>query len=224
MSEQKPPDPPEPEETKPAPEKSAWRAWLPRRARGAVDVDVDVDTRRSERDEREHRLSVRIGIVAAAIGIPLSIATLYYTVFPHDEPCPGKLAGTLDKPTADPGVSYRQFLQITAQPTGGIDKATLDRIGTVIDVPFTADGYEGKELPLRWTTLTAGGVPLAEPGQNDQLALEILPEDCSDRGRRKLWAPWPLEAGRYLVEVTLLDDDDELLDTRRTAPFAVPQR
>ena len=192
-----------------------------KRAARAVDVDVDGDgdPSPSAKDQREQRLSLRIGIVATAVGIPLTLATLYYTVFPRGQPCPGTRSGTLDSPTVDPGVSYRQFLQITAQSTGGADKATLDRVGTVIDVPFTADGYKGKELPLRWTTLSEGGAPLSEPGQNDQLALHILPEDCSDRGRRKLWAAWPRDAGRYLVEVTLLDDDDELLDTRRTPPF-----
>jgi len=189
----------------------------------AADVDVDVD----DADHKEtsdvwlQRLDVRIGIVAAVIGIVGGIVGLYYTVFPHPAGCSGTRAGLLGEPIVATGVSYRQFLQITGQPPGGADKPTLDRLGTVIDVPFTAEGYEGKELPLRWSTLTAGGLPLAEPGQTDQLALEIIPEDCSDRGRRKVWAALPSKPGRYVVELTWLDDDDELLDTRRTTPFAV---
>jgi hypothetical protein len=230
-----PPPPAEPEsEPEPEPSDSGsqrknQRAWLGRGARRAADqVDVDVhadtDTARSRRDERENRLSLRIGIVAAAIGIPVSIATFYYTVFPHGQPCPGNRSGTLASPTVDVGVTYRQFLQLTGQSAGGADKATLDRVGSVIDVPFTADGYKGKTLPLRWSTLTAGGAPLSEPGQSDQLALEIIPEDCSDRGRRKLWAAWPSSAGRYVVELSWLDDDDAPLDTLRTAPFAVSRQ
>jgi hypothetical protein len=227
-------EPPEPGASEPKkddsePKREARRARLGKGAKAAgqaVDVEVDADSDADSEQKKSHdwldRLDVRIGIVAAVIGIVASIVTLYYTVFPHPGPCPGTRAGTLGAPTVDTGVSYRQFLQITGQPPGGADKATLDRIGTVIDLPFVAEGYQGKELPMRWSTLTAGGVPLTEPGQTDQLALEIIPEDCSDRGRRKLWAPWPSGAGRYVVEVTWLDEDEELLDTRRTAPFGVP--
>jgi hypothetical protein len=62
-----------------------------------------------------------------------------------------------------------------------------------------------------------------EADLTDQLALGIVPEACSDTIRRKLWARWPAEGGRYLLEITLLDDHDSTLDTSRTPPFEVSE-
>ena len=169
-------------------------------------------------------LSNWIKVIAGVLGIALTATTLYFLLFPRDEGCEAARSGTLGEPTVDQGVSYRDFLRITNQQDEGADEVTLRRPGTLIDVPITAVGYLEKPLPLRWTTLTSAGAGLPDGELTDQLALEFVPEDCSDQGRRKLWAPWPTQAGRYLIEVTLLDEDGELLDTRRTAAFAISGR
>jgi len=172
----------------------------------------------------EPRIATWIKIVGGILGIALTATTLYFLFFPPDEGCHSSRSGTLGAPIVDVGVSYRRFLQITNQEDPGARPSTLSRLGTMIDVPITAVGYVDKPLPLRWTTLTSKGREVPEAGLTDQLALEFVPEDCSDKGRRRLWAAWPSKKDDYLVEVTLLDDDDELLDTRRTTVFAVPER
>ena len=172
---------------------------------------------------QEPRIATWIKIVGGILGIAVAATTLYFLIFPRSESCTGARSGTFGAPIVDVGVPYRDFLRLTNQDDPGATPATLERLGTMIDAPIAATGYDGKELPVRWTTLTRAGREVPETGQTDQLALEFVPEDCSDSGRRKLWAPWPSAKGDYLVEVSLLDDDDELLDTLRTPVFTVPK-
>jgi hypothetical protein len=176
----------------------------------------------TEGEKRENRIATWVAIVGGIVGIPVAVAGFYFLVFPRPEGCPGSRLGDLGQPTVDAGVNYREYLRITSQPTTGLDPQALARLGTVIDIPVTAAGYRGKSLSLRWTVLTATGSPVGQSKLNDQLAQEITPEDCSDRGRRKIWAAWPHREGRYVVEVAMRDENDELLDTQRTAAFAVP--
>ena len=175
-----------------------------------------------EPEREEPRIAAWIKIVGGILGIAVAATTLFFLIFPRSHGCTGTRSGTFGAPIVDVGVPYRHFLRLTNQDDPGATPATLERLGTMIDAPIAATGYDGKELPVRWTTLTGEGREVPETGQTDQLALEFVPEDCSDTGRRKLWAPWPSATGDYLVEVSLLDDDDELLDTVRTRVFAVP--
>jgi hypothetical protein len=168
---------------------------------------------------RLSRLALWVGIVGGILGALVAALTLYYFVSPPSS-CSG-LSGTLDEASLDRDVTYGEFLRITNQEDPTADEETLAQHGTVIAVTMSAEGYEGKELPVRWTTFTRGG-HLTEDELTDQLALGIVPEKCSDTIRRKLWARWPSKKGSYLVEVTLLDERDGLLDTVRTPVFAVP--
>jgi hypothetical protein len=169
---------------------------------------------------RLSRFALWVGIVGGILGALVAALTLYLFVSPPSR-CSG-LSGTLDEASLDRDVTYGEFLRITNQEDPTADKETLARHGSVIAVTISAEGYEGKELPVRWTTFTRGG-HLAEDELTDQLALGVVPEKCSDTIRRKLWARWPKKKDTYLVEVTLLDDRDSVLDTVRTSAFAVPK-
>ncbi len=172
-------------------------------------------------DQLEPGLRKWIAVVAGLLGIGIAATTFYARLSGGDHTCPGQRSGTLGMPIVDRGVTYAEFLERTGASPGTTDPATLKRVGNAIDLPITAVGYWGKRLPVRWSILTDRGKPLNVAELTDQLSLEVVPEDCSDSGRELMWTPLPSRPGHFLVEITLLDNDGERLDTRRTDVFAV---
>jgi hypothetical protein len=118
-------------------------------------------------------------------------------------------------------VTYRGYLKLVHGSTDGVDPEQLRQVGKLLGFRVEAVGYKGKRLPIRWTTLSARGEPVAELELNDQLALEVKPEECTDSGRRSVWAQNPASPGTYMVELTLFDDDNEPLDAARTGTFRI---
>lgn len=158
---------------------------------------------------------VVLGAVATAVGLTFD---LFPSIRP-DEPCEGAKGGELSDVTVDESVSREAYYEVTGASTNGVPADRLDDPGKLIHFDFRAEGFRHELLPVRTFVLTAGGEPARGPELTNQLAMELEPEECLDRGRRTVWARTPERSGRYLVEVRLLDPDDELLDTTRTEPF-----
>lgn len=173
---------------------------------------------------KEQRLSNVIKLVGAILGTVLTATTLYFLLFPRGGGCAQEAGGSLGTPTVDQGLRYREFLRRTNQTDQGADAATLNRQGTMVGVLITANGHPGKVLPVRWTTLTDSGGSVPEDELNDQLALGFVADTCTETGQRRLFAQWPEQPGKYMVEVSLLEDDDQdVLATVRTPVFTVPE-
>jgi hypothetical protein len=159
---------------------------------------------------------VVLGVVATAVG-------LAFDLFPSlrpDEPCTGATGAELSDVTVDQSVTRGAYYEVTGASTDGIPPDRLDDPGKLIHFDFRAEGFRDDLLSVRTFVLTDGGTLVAGPELANQLAIALEPEECLDRGRRTIWARTPERAGRYLVEVRLLDPDEELLDTTRTEPFA----
>jgi hypothetical protein len=163
-----------------------------------------------------------VAAVAGAIAAVLGVVFLLLPWLKPDEPCKGQqLAGQLTKLVVDRSVTYGGYLKLIHASTDGVDPNRLLQRGKLLAFQVEAIGYKGKRLPIRWTTLTADGEPVPEPALNDQLALELKPEDCTDTARESVWTANPAHPGRYLVEVTLFDDDGQALDAARSGTFAI---
>lgn len=184
---------------------------------------------KEERSEAPRgRLSRSAKAIVAVAGGVLTIATLVFLFFPGlkpAEPCRGERAGELNDLRVDRSVSYGDFLELEGEAPGDTSPDALKRIGKLIDFEIGATGYKDKELSVYWTTKTEAGGPLPDSeGMTNRFAFSVRPEDCSDRGRRRLWTPLPTRGGVYIVELTLTDDDDEPLDSERTPTFTTVGR
>jgi hypothetical protein len=163
---------------------------------------------------------VVLGTVATAVGLAFD---LFPSIRP-EAPCDEAKGGELSDVIVDESVSRGAYFEVTGASTTGIPADRLDDAGKLVHFDFRAEGFREQLLPVRTFVLTAGGEPLRGPELSNQLAMELEPEECLDRGRRTIWARTPERPGRFLVEVRLLDPDEELLDTARTEAFRVPAR
>jgi hypothetical protein len=161
-------------------------------------------------------IPVLLGVVATAIGLAFD---LFPSLRPA-EPCEGAKGGELSDVTVDQSVTRGAYYDVTGASTDGIPADRLDDLGKLIHFDFRAEGFRDDLLSVRTFVLTDGGTLVDGPELANQLAMSLEPEECLDRGRRTIWARTPERAGRFMVEVRLLDPDDELLDTTRTEPFS----
>jgi hypothetical protein len=163
-----------------------------------------------------------VAAVAGAVGAVLAVVFVVMPKLKPAEPCKGQeRRGVLSKVVVDRSVTYGGYLRLVGGSTSGVEPQRLRTRGKLIGVNIDAEGYKGKGLPIHWTVLTEPGEPVADPELVDRLALTVTPEDCSDSGRRRVWAQDPSDPGLYKVELTLLDDDDEPLDAARSGVFRI---
>jgi hypothetical protein len=173
-------------------------------------------------NRRASRWAKTVEAVALAVAAVLGVIFLLVPRLKPAEPCKGQeRRGTLSHVVVDKSVTYGGYLTLIHEPTHGLSPKRLRQVGKLISVRIEAVGYKGKRLPIRWTTLSASGEPVTEPRLKDQLAFEVEPEECSDSGRRSVWAQNPAQPGAYQVELTLFDEDDEPLDAARSGIFRI---
>ena len=135
--------------------------------------------------------------------------------------CPGVSNGRVSKVSADESVRLGAYWKLNPGSRASVSKERLSTIGRVVHFRVDVNGYRGKELTVWWWMLTARGEPVSEQALQRQLAFALTPHDCTTGGTRDIWAELPKRAGRYQVEVQLLDPAGEKLDYGRTRPFAV---
>jgi hypothetical protein len=188
-------------------------------------VSRDWLARLSRADQFITRWSTAIRAFFLAVAAALAVVFLLLPQLKPDEPCKGQtLDAQLTDVAVDRSVTYGGYLKLTRQSPAGYSQPRLQQVGKLISFQVTATGYKGKRLPVRWTTERATGEPVRDPALNDQLALEVKPEACTDSGSELAWARDPTQPGAYKVVLRLFDAKNQPLRKVQTGVFRISRR
>ena len=135
--------------------------------------------------------------------------------------CAGVADGKLSEVTVDRRVRRRVYLAMHHASPGNASPDELNAVGRVVHFSIAIRGFRGKALPIYWWVLTPGGEPVPEKTLQEQLAQYETPNECTTGGRREIWVKLPTRAGRFKIEVQLLQPDGRELDDIRTPTFSV---
>jgi hypothetical protein len=171
-------------------------------------------------DPRAIRWAKWVGIAAGALTGVIGLFVFFVPGCEPPKPCRGTLDGALSSPSIDDNVSYDSYLGLIGGSEGEATPARLREGGKLVSFRIATEGYKNKALRVTWWLLTASGEPTSNPRHENQLGVVVMPRDCKDSGRQKIWAgPIPRSPRRYLVEIRLLDPNGGELDAIRTPPF-----
>jgi hypothetical protein len=145
------------------------------------------------------------------------------TPTPTPTPTPAATGGEIEVTGLDPNRTLREHLKDVGLPTDAYTENELKRVGNVFDVSVVIKGYQGQEIPLRWTMRDAvADVELTEPEFNDQEADRFKPRSPEDRGTSRVWSPIPRDPGTYEIELRLIAPDGSVLARTRGPEFETP--
>jgi hypothetical protein len=175
--------------------------------------------RASASDPRPKRsvgaLVAQIGAAASAVGAVLGLVFLLAPSLKPDPPPTLKRAsiGVLD---VEQRVTYQQYLERTGLAGGDYDDSFLARPGVFVEFDLSIEGYQGVDLPLRWSLHDATG-----GGQVSESKSTTLRADApSDRATWHVWAPLPTRRGSFFLRIQLFDADGVVpLDRAQTEAF-----
>jgi hypothetical protein len=156
----------------------------------------------------------QIGAAASALGAVLGVIFVLVPSLKPDPPPALKRAsiGVLD---VQRPVTYRQYLERTGLAGGDYDSSYLARPGVFAEFDVSIEGFEGIDLPLRWSLHDVSG------GQVSESKSTILRAEApSDRATWHVWAPLPRRQGSFFLLIQLFDADGVVpLDRAQTDPF-----
>lgn len=168
------------------------------------------------------------GLIAAAVLLVMLLRLV--------NPTPATNGSILDAGISEPNVTLGKFCDARPGTAGcdGLSREQLNMPGNVFSVTVEAQGYAGKNLPLKWTIYSATTkqpVEYADPisGENTLREQPGWPADgyvpasnvSTDRNELDFWVPSPIEPGSYYVWWELYPDVGARLDSFATAPFTV---
>lgn len=160
----------------------------------------------------------------AALGVAgglVTILTLVFLLRPGLQPKSASSVkrATLSGASVDRPVTFGEYLVRAKEPRAGMTPSLLKRDGVFIQFHVEVVGYDGRNLPLRWSVLnarTGATVFDADP-------LTLRPQAADDSADWPLWAPEPSRPGIYYVFVQLYDPGGRVaLAHLRTPSFRVP--
>ena len=164
-----------------------------------------------------------VGAVAGAVAAVLGVIFLALPQFKPDEPCAGqKTRGDLSDVIVDSSVTYGGYLTLQQASREGVDREQLRAPGKLITAKVSADGFKGKELPLRWTVVHERGQPVTDENLLNRLALKVKMQECSDEALSQVWARDPSVPGEYKIKLVLYNDHGGFLDQARSDVFTIP--
>jgi hypothetical protein len=159
-----------------------------------------------------------VGVAGAAVGLVVGVMTLV-DALSEDRPT---LNGEIVALSARHDVSLREYVAETPAVGQDFTDAQLAVLGTVVSIRVRLQGYEDREIPLRWTMYDAAiGQPTGGERFTDRTGMVFKPRAADRVGRAKVWVPNPEEPGIYRIRFELFDDTDQFLDERDTEEFEV---
>lgn len=113
------------------------------------------------------------------------------------------------------------FLSDTNQSTKDLTTYELAEEGFEFLLSVRLQGDQGMSIPLKWTIIdSATGSPLTEPIYNQDAA--TLRARGPDQARQlPIWVPSPPRRGKFVLRVTLLDQNHRPLFQTESKPFMV---
>lgn len=142
-----------------------------------------------------------LGQAAALVGLVGGVVGLLFVLKPGWKPQPPQDVGTVEISgvrVREP-VTFKRYLQRLQLPQQGLSRVQLRRLGALIEFHLHAQGFKGKELPLRWELNDAATDDLIAEDES----VSIKPS-TNDEGRKWfVWVPTPKTKRTYYVTVTL---------------------
>lgn len=141
-------------------------------------------------------------------------------------PISASLSGTLTNvELADPLISLGDYCDRRGLPCSSYDAVDRRRPGNVFSYSIETIGYEGEQLPIRWSMYDAqSGQRIDEPthvyqdGWPDGV---YTPFATQDRNSGELWIPLSSSPGTFFVRLELYPPDGARLDWEDSEPFDV---
>jgi hypothetical protein len=92
-------------------------------------------------------------------------------------------------------------------------------LGVTVHFDLTVEGYQGKEIDVRWSLYDAGSRSRLSPDWLvNRRALRARPEVQSDSAEGEFWIPLPPQKGPYYVRIAAYDGRN-LLASEKSKPF-----
>jgi hypothetical protein len=193
----------------------AKRAAAKRPSSPRPDTTGDADAESTNGGRSVARVVAQIGGAASAVAAILGIVFLLQPdLAPKGSPT--EKSARLGALKVDQPVTYRQYLQRTNLSGGDYGEAYLRRPGVFVQFDVEIVGYEGAQLPLRWSLYDAEGGQ--QVGESEATTLRA--EAPRDRATWHIWAPLPRRRGPFFLLIQIFEKDDIVpLDRVETEKF-----
>jgi hypothetical protein len=160
--------------------------------------------------------------IAAAVAFLVGVTALIDWVEKRtgDTP-PPKVDARITSAEMRRNVPLGDFLREEGQSRGSFDKNQLATRGNVVSVRVRMQGYKNERLPLRWSMYNADTETKLQGPKFNRLGTTFHPTGQDDAGRGRFWVGIPARDGTFFILLTLRDDEGEVRDEKRLAPFDV---
>ncbi len=167
-------------------------------------------------------------VAGGGIAAIVAIVGLVFDLFPGIKPkaateC-SALGAELSDVQATGRFTRRAYLERENGSTANLTSARLGERGVLITFDFGTQGYLHQSLKVGTRVVTADRAPVSGPELDIPLALTVVPQSCTDSGHREVWSALPDAAGRYRVELRLLDPSGQELRSKETGVIVVSRR
>ena len=172
----------------------------------------------STNDERKRSFGTIVAQVGGAASAIAAILGIVFVLAPDlaPEKAPTEKRAQIGVLKVERPVTYAQYLQRTGLPGGDYGRSYLRRSGVFVEFDVEIVGYEGTDLPLRWSLYDADSGDQVSESKSTTLRAEAP----NERATWHVWAPLPKRRGKFFLQLQLFEGDDIVpLDRVQTEPF-----
>lgn len=152
-----------------------------------------------------------LGLVGLVITTVAGGVGLLFTLVPKMKPCIGETSAAFTGAPVFPGAQLREHLARAGGRSADGTTSPSDPRGAEVRFSYRASTMRGQRLRVTWSLVAIerdGTFGAVVPGQDRALAMEVVPEACSESGGHDLFVPIPDSGTRYRVVLELYRGDD----------------
>jgi hypothetical protein len=160
------------------------------------------DRRRSlVTSEASIRVAKAVAAIVAFCGTLLGIIFVLWPSLKPEGPSPTRRVA-LSELTLERPVTFGAYMRRINQPSGGLERAVLERRGALVSFHFVIEGYKDRALPVAWQLIDArSGEPI-----DANKDIRLTPEARKDSGTWPVWVPLPSGRPRHVfIEIQLFE-------------------
>ena len=121
----------------------------------------------------------------------------------------------------EPSVTWRHYIdEVNVSPERYTDEE-LKRRGVILHYTTKLEGYNGKEVSLRWSVYDSKTKLSPAPSLRNQLALALTPRACYETAGEPIFVQTDALEGTFFARVFLYDHTGIVRDSKVTGSFTV---